>query len=197
MRAGFGAALGAQLAARSSASPDEYVRLARSEPTKWIEPQNDRAWHVLEYWWEKNLNGRPDRADASGALRAFVSEQFGPMKARLVARGSGPKGCRIIAFRIRTPGAITYGADAALADDAEYWLAPSHNAIVFRTPVPTLEQVISRDGEAVCIEVNMIVTVERGYRYNWNSRWYYDPATARWLVHSMARRGWWAYAMYY
>ncbi|TVQ33486.1 MAG: hypothetical protein EA376_02295 [Phycisphaeraceae bacterium] len=180
-----------QLLARSEREPDTYLSLAEHERTRWISEQDpEQEWRLIKMRHEGLF---PDihfnKNEAKLMLRRFLQHELDERQSNLIAIGDGIWGARVHVNRSRTRDDAFY-SDLS-KEESLYWLGRStHNAFRFRMPAATVNEILHRHGVIFTASVYIMVESEGGSKYNWNSRWFWDPDRQIWICHAMARTGW-------
>ncbi len=194
--------LSAQLVARASPDPDDYIALAESEGLAWLDPddpRNERAWSLLDLWHNGTFGAPTPRDDPKGALRRQLSKIYERDKSRLtgVLLGDAPPLIRF--YTARTPTDIIVRSAATMTDEeVGFWgQGAATPAFRYRQPRRRPAEALAQDGYLTCAFVNIMVETQAGNQYNWESYWFWDTQSRTWVNESMARRGWYGHIMFY
>lgn len=194
--------LSAQLIARASPDPDDYIALAESEGLAWLDPddpRNERVWSLLDLWHNGTFGAPTPRDDPKGALRRQLSTIYERDKSRLtgVLLGDAPPLIRF--YTARTPIDIIVRSAATMTDEeVGFWgQGASMQAFRYRQPRRRSAEALAQDGYLTCAFVNVMVETQAGNQYNWESYWFWDTQSKTWVNEGMVRRGWYGHIMFY
>lgn len=187
----------AYLHALASSDPDVYLALADAEQTRWIDPDSKR-WSAIDdavrHWY-----GHPaDNNDPRGTLRLLLPKLRAGLDYALTRGRVDDDGIDILMWYARVPSDL----DRSLIWDKDpnryyFWMFGASNAIRFRDPLVTPEDIIRRDRGLLFAEAFFVLSPDKDKPHVWHSVWYFDPQTQTWHNHRSEARSWYSMPMFY
>lgn len=184
------ATIAAHSLARASMNPDDYLRLADAERTRWKPGGHSMAWNAVRERYRFLMKTDPDPGDLRGVLWTLVDAGNKVERSRFVKVAADGPARRIECRRIRSVDEADSGL-LQTVEDYEFWTgAPVTNALRLRSAPSSLEEVLARDGWTWYAEVRLVVEVEAGGRAAWCSEWYWDSKLGVWSNRGMSMTSW-------
>lgn len=191
MKSALAERLSEQIIVRSK-DVDAYLAFVDRSQPRWITPEDDREWFIIESSLQVSINSEPgDRSDPRGALETLARRSFEHTGA-FEDWASGADGSAIVFFETDDADDLTGGVgyelrpravnDAAIAGGVS-------SALHAWYPALTGEDLLARDGGVVCADAMLMIKRENGTVIAWNTVWVWDPQGETWVC---ARMGRWA-----
>jgi len=199
-QAGLADALSGELLARAE-SPEAYLQHAdAAETTRWLGPEDEREWMVVEMFIQRSLDPEPSAPDdARAALEHVVRRSFersGPID----AWAADASGTEVAVYEADSLDAFIMHAPALHRKellDMAFVGGSSSRGVVCRLPTRDVESMIERDGSALAASALSIVRTGDGGVMGWWSYWAWDSEAGAWLCQAMLTTGSGRQIMYY
>lgn len=190
--------LSAYLGAFSAPTPDQYLKIVDSEPTRWIDP-SAHAWAAVDYCLQYYHQRDADRGKPRQALADLLAtRRFAPGHS-FARMGTGPRGARVLVGYSRTPDKLTlplvFERDGFA--EYEYWYHGGYHGLRLREPTRSAEQIVREHGGVLYAQSEMVVVTEAGKPVVVHGTWYWDPDGRCWLNRQLALESYSAEPIFY
>ena len=175
---------------------EPYIRLARSEGSRWTSPEDEKAWRIIESL-AAHLELEMDRGRPEESLRAVLNARIANGE-RIARFAIGDDSGGLYAAKVGVRGA----RDVALLplDDDKFdslITGPTGTTLRFREPAVDPRAIAYRDGAAYVACSYQVVRKPNGGVFLIVTTWCYDPQRDRWFCIDLYRRGRTRYAAIY
>lgn len=198
-RAALVSTLSRYLDAFASDSPEEYMRIATTEPTRWIDP-TDRMWAIYDHALDSIGKPKADRDAPREAFEALLRHyrDLGTMS-RFKSVGAGPRGMRVLVHFGRTAtetDRLLFFERFGL-EEHEYWSRGGSSGNRLREPIRTVGSIVGEHRGVLFAQAAILVVTPDGKPGVWHSTWYWDPDAEVWLNRHSFMRSYFGLGMFY
>lgn len=181
---------------RSGSDAKAYIAWAESRRgERWITPDDRHAWSRESTVMRELFDEELTMVGLKDAIRRFLDEARIKNDRAVFQAIADPSVCvsgcfRTRAFRVRSAEQFLLQSSRSYPteQEADDWLSsPVASISRFRVAERSLDDVCSRSGSAVVVQVSAVMDLQGDRSGIWETIWYWDPLSAAW---QLERMGW-------
>jgi len=190
MKLALAGRLAEQLTARA-AGVESYLALVDASEPRWITPEDDDEWYHIECNEQMTISPTPgDRSDPRGSLAAIAAKRFEAIGT--ISGWSTGRDASAIVFHVAPDDHAMHLAGFELRpkalNDMAYIRGGGTALRAWRPPI-TGEELLERDGQALCADALLMVKWTNGDTSAIKTVWAWDPAGESWAFVTLGEIG--------
>jgi len=197
MKAALTRGIAEQLVARAG-GPEAYLAHVDSRPRRWLDPDDDREWFLIECFEQGKVSPTPgDRSNPRANLEQLVTSIYKRSHPRSIATDADASA--VVFYNAASMDQYYAEASELLPDDFSdrVYIGYGHNAIRTHWPDITVEELLRRDRRVLCAMAVHVIQAEDESTYAFFSRWTWDPKARRWECQNVSKNGGSRHTMFY